>query len=157
MIGLWNLARSAPERVAAIETDTGRSITRGELAQHLQPGRSTRCRVSGVGTGGVIALVMENEIPLLEVFFAGLQAGWYVVPINYHFTADEIGYILADSDTQAVFCSTSYTDVVGVAASLPEYRRRCASPSGAPTASSTTTTSYEGSRPTGRATAPPVG
>ena len=25
MIGLWSLARSAPERVAAIETDTGRS------------------------------------------------------------------------------------------------------------------------------------
>lgn len=115
MIGLWNLAQRTPERLAAIESDTGRTVTRGELAARThQVVHALRRR--GVQTGGVVAMVMDNEIPLLEVFFAGLQAGWYVVPINYHFTADEIGYILADSDTQAVVCSGRHGDVVRQAA-----------------------------------------
>ncbi|MEQ9161199.1 MAG: AMP-binding protein, partial [Ilumatobacter fluminis] len=92
MIGLWNLARANPSHVAAIETDTGRSVTRGELAARTHQVVNA-LRERGMKEGSVIGIVLENEIPFLEVFFAGLQAGWYVVPLNYHFTSDEIGYI----------------------------------------------------------------
>lgn len=127
MIGLWNLARHEPSRLAAVETDTGRSVTRGELASRThQVVHALRER--GLRRGSVIGLVMENEIPILEVFFAGLQAGWYVVPLNYHFTADEIAYILQDSDAEAVVCSQPFADVVSAAAEragIPTSMRLC--------------------------------
>lgn len=127
MIGLWNLARANPSHVAAIETDTGRSVTRGELAARTHQVVNA-LRERGMKEGSVIGIVLENEIPFLEVFFAGLQAGWYVVPLNYHFTSDEIGYILADSDAEAVVCSKRYADTVAVAAEragIPNSMRLC--------------------------------
>ncbi|CAE7931429.1 unnamed protein product, partial [Symbiodinium sp. KB8] len=127
VIGLWNLARANPSHVAAIETDTGRSVTRGELAARTHQVVNA-LRERGMKEGSVIGIVLENEIPFLEVFFAGLQAGWYVVPLNYHFTSDEIGYILADSDAEAVVCSKRYADTVAVAAEragIPNSMRLC--------------------------------
>lgn len=115
MIGLWNLARQDPSHPAAIETETGRTVSRGELASRTHRVVNA-LRARGLRTGSVIGLVMENEIPFLEVFFAGLQAGWYVVPINYHFTTDEIGFILDDSDAEAVVCSQPFAAVVSEAA-----------------------------------------
>ena len=127
VIGLWNLARREPDRLAAVEADTGRSVTRGELAARThQVVHALRAR--GLWHGSVIALVMDNEIPLLEVFFAGLQAGWYVVPINYHLTGDEIAFILDDSDAEAVVCSAPYAESVAAAANragIPQTMRFC--------------------------------
>ena len=34
---------------------------------------------------------------------AALQAGWYVTPINWHFTAPEIAHIVRDSEARAFF------------------------------------------------------
>lgn len=119
MIGLWNLAAADPDRSAAVEVATGKSVTRGELARRTnQVVHALRER--GMAEGSVIGVVLDNEIALLEVFFAGLQAGWYVVPINYHFTEDEIAYILEDSDAAAVVTSADHADVVAAAADRAE-------------------------------------
>ena len=47
-----------------------------------------------------IATVMRNEIDVLAVPPASRPAD---VVVNFHFTADEAGYILADSEAVAVF------------------------------------------------------
>jgi long-chain acyl-CoA synthetase len=116
-IGLWNLAAADPDDVALVEHESGRTATRGELAARTnQIVHAMRAR--GLGEGGVIAVVMTNEIELLEVFFAALQAGWYLVPINYHLTEREIAYILEDSGTQAVVCSEPAAATVAAAADV---------------------------------------
>lgn len=116
-VGLWNLAAETPGTTAVVEAETGRSVTRAELAARTnQIVHALRAR--GLRTGSVVAAVMENEIPLLEVFFAALQAGWYFVPINYHLTQSEIEHILSDSDAEAVVCSPAYTAVVAAAADV---------------------------------------
>jgi len=124
---LWTLAAADPERLAAVEAETGRRLTRGELAAHTN--KLVRAvRRLGVTTGGVVALVVENELEFLEIFFAGLQAGWFIVPINHHLGTEEIAYILADSDAEVVFCSPPFAAAVADAAEqagIPRDRRIC--------------------------------
>ena len=51
----------------------------------------------GVGEDDSVALMLRNDFATFEVNMAAGQLGAYAVPINWHFTAEEAGYILADS------------------------------------------------------------
>jgi long-chain acyl-CoA synthetase len=51
----------------------------------------------GVGEDDSVALMLRNDIATFEVNMAAGQLGAYAVPINWHFTPEEAGYILADS------------------------------------------------------------
>ncbi|HEU0159141.1 MAG TPA: AMP-binding protein, partial [Hyphomicrobiaceae bacterium] len=51
----------------------------------------------GVKAGDCVALLMRNDIAFIEASFAAQTVGAYAVPINWHFKAEEIAYILADS------------------------------------------------------------
>src|ERR1700740_3613817 len=53
----------------------------------------------GVGAGDCVGLLMRNDIAFIEVAYAAMQLGAYGVPINWHFKAEEIDYILRDSGT----------------------------------------------------------
>ena len=50
----------------------------------------------GVGEDDSVALMLRNDFPTFEVNMAAGQLGAYAVPINWHFTPEEAGYILAD-------------------------------------------------------------
>ena len=52
--------------------------------------------------GGTIALLLRNDLAFFEATAAARLAGSYLVPINWHFTADEVGYILRDSEADAL-------------------------------------------------------
>ncbi|MFM8867408.1 MAG: AMP-binding protein [Ilumatobacteraceae bacterium] len=107
MIGFWNVARREPDVVAIIEAETGRSVTRGELAAMThQLVHALRRR--GVEANDVVAAVMDNRIESVTVFLAAMQAGLYFVPINYHLTDAEIAYIVEDSETKALFTTPEY-------------------------------------------------
>ena len=56
----------------------------------------------GVGEGDVVAVMLRNEIAFLEAMFIARQAGCYSCPINWHYKADEAGYILRDCGTKAL-------------------------------------------------------
>lgn len=51
----------------------------------------------GVGEDDCVALMLRNDFATFEVNMAASQLGAYAVPINWHFTPEEAGYILADS------------------------------------------------------------
>jgi long-chain acyl-CoA synthetase len=57
----------------------------------------------GVGPGACVALLMRNDAPFLEVSYAVMRLGAYAVPLNWHFKAEEIAYILADCGARALF------------------------------------------------------
>ena len=46
--------------------------------------------------------MLRNDFPTFEVNFAAGQLGIYAVPINWHFTPEEAGYILADSGAKVL-------------------------------------------------------
>ena len=50
----------------------------------------------GVSEDDCVALMLRNDFATFEVNMAAGQLGAYAVPINWHFTAEEAGYILAD-------------------------------------------------------------
>jgi long-chain acyl-CoA synthetase len=59
-------------------------------------------RERGLGAGDSVALVCSNRVEFVEVLAATLRAGMRVTPVNWHLSAEEIGYILADCEARAV-------------------------------------------------------
>src|SRR5205085_6313545 len=57
---------------------------------------------AGVGEGDVVAVMLRNEIAFLEAMLTARQAGCYSCPINWHYKADEAGYILRDCGAKAL-------------------------------------------------------
>jgi long-chain acyl-CoA synthetase len=102
----WKLAEEAPEHVALIEAD-GRKVKAGELlaaANQLVHG----LRALGLKQGDCVATVLPNGRPMLEMYLAAGQAGWYLTPINHNLTAGEIAYILGDSESKALIASARF-------------------------------------------------
>jgi len=56
----------------------------------------------GIGEGDVVAIMLRNEIAFLEAMLIARQAGCYSCPINWHYKADEAGYILRDCSAKAL-------------------------------------------------------
>src|SRR6478752_3673264 len=56
----------------------------------------------GIGEDDSVALMLRNDFATFEANLAAGQLGAYAVPINWHFTAEEAGYILADCRAKAL-------------------------------------------------------
>ena len=59
-------------------------------------------RALGVAEDDSVALMLRNDFATFEVNMAAGQLGIYAVPINWHFTPEEAGYILADSGAKVL-------------------------------------------------------
>ena len=51
---------------------------------------------AGVGPGDAVALLLRNDFAVLEANLAVRRLDAYGVPINWHWHAQEIGYVLRD-------------------------------------------------------------
>src|SRR5260221_11043139 len=56
----------------------------------------------GIGEGDVVALMLRNSPAYLEAMLACRMLGPYYCPINWHFKADEAGFILPVSRAKAL-------------------------------------------------------
>src|SRR5215472_17752145 len=56
----------------------------------------------GIGEDDSVALMLRNDFATFETNMAAGQLGAYAVPINWHFTAEEAGYILKDCSAKAL-------------------------------------------------------
>ncbi len=75
-------------------------------------------RARGLRPGDGIAAVLPNGVPPRELYLAALQAGWYLTPINWHFTAPEMAYIVRDCEAKAFFVHERFAAVGTDAADL---------------------------------------
>jgi long-chain acyl-CoA synthetase len=57
----------------------------------------------GLAEGDVLAILMRNDFPFVEITLAASMAGISAIPINWHSKADEIRYIFADAAPKAIF------------------------------------------------------
>jgi long-chain acyl-CoA synthetase len=77
-------------------------VTSGERFQSWAEVQANAARAAGgfstlgIGEDDSVALMLRNDFATFEVNMAAGQLGAYAVPINWHFTADEAGYVLAD-------------------------------------------------------------
>ncbi|MCU1586517.1 MAG: AMP-dependent synthetase and ligase [Frankiales bacterium] len=98
-LGFWNIAASDPDRVVLIEPDYTEHTAGELLASCNQVVHGLRS--IGVEKGDVVAILMPNCSAFLEILLAIQQAGFYLVPINYHLVGPEIAYIINDSEAKA--------------------------------------------------------
>src|SRR5262245_17592640 len=98
-LGFWRIAQADPNRVVVIEPD-GTQHTAGDLMARVNQ-LTHGLRAAGLRRGDGVAVLAPNGIAALEVYLAAFQGGWYYTPVNWHFTAPEIAYIVADSEARA--------------------------------------------------------
>jgi long-chain acyl-CoA synthetase len=71
----------------------------------------------GVGAGDTIALLLRNDIEFFEAAFAAAALGAASVPINWHGSAEEVSYVVADSKARVL---VAHADLLhGVIDALP--------------------------------------
>jgi len=114
------LARVAPEaRFLTCGTD---ELGFGELdlrTDAIAAGLS----VAGVARGERVAIVCENRLEMLELFFAVAKLGAIQVPLNAYLKGEFLRYQLADSRASALIVDRSaHAAVAPMLATLPELR-----------------------------------
>jgi long-chain acyl-CoA synthetase len=107
-------AQEHPDRAAIIMASTGQVITHAEheaganrLAHAL--------RRHGLQKGDHFALFMENNNKFLEICAAGERSGLYYTPINSYLTADELAYIIQNSQSKVLVVSEAKREVAAAA------------------------------------------
>jgi len=71
----------------------------------------------GLKPGDAIATFLRNDIPNFEVGVAASMLGLYAVPINWHYGAEEAGYVLEDCAARVLVV---HSDLLpGIAAGIP--------------------------------------
>jgi long-chain acyl-CoA synthetase len=65
-------------------------------------------RQAGVQPGERVALLAGNRREVYEVILAVAHCGAQLVPINWHFAADEVAYVIDNSDSKLLFVDPAY-------------------------------------------------
>ena len=107
MTGDWypgHWAGIDPDRVAAVDSATGETMTYGELHSFAMRFARTM-RERGLGVGDHIAWCMENRIEFLAVAWGSIYAGLYYTTVSHTLHAEEIAYIVNDCGAKAFIAS----------------------------------------------------
>ena len=107
--------------------------------------------------GDHLAVLLQNQAEFFDVVWAAHRIGVYVTPINWHLTADEAGYIVADCDAKALVASADLRDAVAAMGERPRRGRRSASRSTATCPASSGSKTSLASAGDGRAARPARG
>lgn len=104
-------ARTTPDAPAVIMVPTGEVRTFAQLDDtSARLARVLRAR--GLRTGDHLAMLIDNDPAFFDVVWAAHRTGLLVTPINWHLTAAESGYIVADCDASVLVASASLAHVV---------------------------------------------
>jgi len=122
MRGFYEIAAGDADRPALLGDETityGQLLTRANQASHGLVLRR-------VGPGDAVVTVLKNGLDALTMMLATYQIGAYLVPVNWHFTAEEIAYIVSDCDARVLLSPQDLTVaelVAGQPGSAPAHRR----------------------------------
>jgi long-chain acyl-CoA synthetase len=72
----------------------------------------------GLDVGDTIAVLGNNRIEWVETLGAGSAVGTILVPVNWHFSVDEIAYVLENSGAKAIVADAEFADNAVAAAAL---------------------------------------
>jgi long-chain acyl-CoA synthetase len=78
-----------------------RQLSQAELLENVARA-AAGFSAMGIGPEDTVAIMLRNDFPFFEASMAANYVGAHAVPINWHFQADEAGYILRDSGTKVL-------------------------------------------------------
>ena len=106
-----------PGRTAVVDPD---GATHSFAEVNANANRLVRLlRASGLGVGDSVALVCSNRVEFVETLAAALRCGMRLTPVNWHLTADEIGYIIRDCEAKVVIADARVATVPEAIAACP--------------------------------------
>jgi long-chain acyl-CoA synthetase len=103
-------AKEHPDQPAIIMAPSGRTLTFAEYeaganqVAHL-------VRDTGLKKGDHMAIFMENHPAMLLAQAGGERTGVYFTPVNSYLSAEEVAYVINDSQSRIVITSTAKADV----------------------------------------------
>jgi len=101
-------ARAKPEAMAL--RDEQGQVTWAQLDRRIN--RMIRAlQACGLRPGDRIALFAGNSRQVFELMIAAGHAGLSYVPVNWHFTVDELAYVLQDCEAKGVFTDEQFAPV----------------------------------------------
>jgi long-chain acyl-CoA synthetase len=115
-IGLWTIAKDSPDALAVVNPD-GTEIGYGQFVANAD--RYARgLQALGLRTGSCVGMMLPNSADALALFFAAFEAGLYIVPVNWHLAAAEVGYILDNSGAEAFVAHERFAATAAGAADI---------------------------------------
>src|SRR3546814_704250 len=110
-------AAATPDKAAVRVANTDRVTTYAELdARADRVAKLFQSR--GVAEGSTVALLLENEPAVLDIWWGARRAGLYYVPLSSRLHPDELDHIVRDSGANTLIASTSLVDRVGTGRTL---------------------------------------
>jgi long-chain acyl-CoA synthetase len=113
-LGFWAIAAANPDHLALVDPH-GTEVSAGELlatSNQLVHG----LRELGLVAGDAVAMLLPNSREVFELYLAVLQAGFYLVPINWHLVGPEIAYVVQDCEAKAFVAHANFADAARAAA-----------------------------------------
>jgi len=68
-------------------------------------------RARGLGVGDTVVAMLGNQVELVVTSLACAHGGWAMVPVNWHWVAREVAYVLDDADVAALVVDARWADV----------------------------------------------
>ena len=90
-----SMTAAPPPSLSAALVSGARTLPPSAFAERIARAASGFAAL-GVRQGDCVALLLRNDFAFLEASLAAVRLGAYAVPINWHFKADEVAYVLAD-------------------------------------------------------------
>ncbi|UTP38420.1 AMP-binding protein [Phenylobacterium sp. LH3H17] len=122
MHAVW--AQISPDKVAVYDPD-GATRTFGALNANANR-IVRRMRAAGLVEGDSVALLCTNRAEFVEVLSAAMRAGMRITPVNWHLTADEIAYVIADCQAKALFADARVATAKAAADQCPALKLKVA-------------------------------
>ena len=109
-------AKVKPDAVAVYDPHGTRTFSQ----LNANANRVTRLlRDHGLKPGDAIALLCSNRAEFVEVLLANFRGGFRITPVNWHLTAEEAAYVVADCQAKAFFAEVRYEAALQAAADAP--------------------------------------
>ena len=113
-----NLAQLLEHRVAQqrgkhflFSESDGRSFTYAEFQAGVNRAASM-LRAHGIGKGDVVSLLMPNSAEYVVAYFACWQLGALAGPINSLLKAEEMAYVISNSDAKALLIHSDFLSMI---------------------------------------------
>jgi long-chain acyl-CoA synthetase len=103
-------AATTPDKPAVIMGATDRVVTYRELDDN-SAALAAALHELGLRKGDVVAMLSDNAAECFEVYWACMRSGLYITPVNRGLSADEVSYIVNDSEAKALIVSAGVADL----------------------------------------------
>lgn len=102
----------SPSRVALKDADSGEELTYAAFNKHINRLANWLQQQYELETGDRIAVLAQNNIDYVSLFFAVRSLRCILVPINFRLTAREIQVVLDDSEPKLMVAEKAFNTVI---------------------------------------------